>query len=114
MNTGTIGTALATALFGIAREPAAGLAASLIAGVSWIAVLSTLNISAQVALPEWVRARGLSVFVTVMFGATTLGSVVWGQAADLAGLPTALLVAAAGAVIAVPVTWRWKLQTGAD
>ena len=31
--------------------------ASLVAGVSWICVLATLNVSAQVALPEWVRAQ---------------------------------------------------------
>ena len=29
-------------------------------------------------------------------------------------LPAALLLAAAGAVIAIPLTWRWKLQTGAS
>ena len=45
-------------------------------------MLSTLNVSAQVALPEWVRARGLAVFVTVYSGAITLGSAFWGQLAD--------------------------------
>ena len=28
-------------------------------GLAWIAALSTLNVSAQTALPDWVRARGL-------------------------------------------------------
>jgi hypothetical protein len=51
---GTFGTAGAMALFGLAHEVFLGLAVSLIAGVSWIAVLSSLNISAQVALPDWV------------------------------------------------------------
>jgi MFS family permease len=114
VNAGTIGTALATALFGLARDPATGLAASIIAGVSWIAVLSSLNVSAQVALPEWVRGRGLAIFVTVFFGALTLGSVVWGKVAGMVGLPAAHLTAAAGAIVAIPVTWRWKLQTGAE
>ena len=41
---GTIGTAVATILFGLARDPATGLSASVIAGVSWIAVLSSLNV----------------------------------------------------------------------
>ena len=110
---GTIGTGLATALFGIARDPAAGLAASVIAGVCWIAVLASLNVSAQVALPEWVRGRGLAIFVTVFFGALTLGSVIWGQVAGMLGLPAAHFMAAAGALVAIPLTWRWKLQTGA-
>ncbi len=89
------------------------LAASIIAGVSWIAVLASLNVSAQVALPEWVRGRGLAIFVTVFFGAMTLGSAIWGQVAGMLGLPTAHFMAAAGALVAIPLTWRWKLQTGA-
>ena len=113
MAAGTIGTGLATALFGIARDPAAGLAASVIAGVCWIAVLASLNVSAQVALPEWVRGRGLAIFMTVFFGTLTLGSVIWGQVAGVLGLPAAHFMAAAGALVAIPLTWRWKLQTGA-
>lgn len=110
---GTVGTAVATALFGMSRTPAIALAASLLAGVSWIASLSSLNVSAQVALPEWVRGRGLAVFVSVFFGCMSLGSVFWGEAGALAGVSPALLVAAAGAVVAIPLSWRWKLQTGA-
>ena len=83
---GTIGTALALSLFGVARQPATALTASLIAGVAWIAVLATLNVSAQVALPEWVRGRGLSIFATVMFGGLALGSALWAQIAAMIGL----------------------------
>jgi MFS family permease len=110
----SLGTALATALFALARHPATAIVASFIAGASWIAAVSSLNVSAQVALPEWVRGRGLAMYVTVMFGALTIGSAVWGQLASVTSLPAALLVAAAGAVIAIPLTWRWKLQTGAN
>jgi MFS family permease len=110
---GTIGTAVAMALFGLARDPATGLSASVMAGVSWIAVLASLNVSAQVALPEWVRGRGLAMFVTTFFGALSLGSAIWGQIAGMAGLPAAHFIAAAGALAAIPLTWRWKLQTGA-
>ena len=110
---GTAGTAATLVLFGLAREPVMGLAASILAGVSWIAVLASLNVSAQVALPDWVRGRGLSMFVTVFFGAMALGSAVWGQVAGMLGLPEAHFIAAAGALIAIPLTWRWKLQTAA-
>jgi MFS family permease len=110
---GSIGTAVAMTLYGVASGPVTALAASLIAGVCWIAVLSTLNVSAQLALPEWVRGRGLAVYVTVFFGVLSLGSILWGQVARLGGVPAALFIAAAGAVVAVPLTWRWKLQTGA-
>lgn len=111
---GTIGTAVALVLFALAKEPAVALAASLIAGVSWIAILATINVSAQVALPSWVRGRGLSIFGTVMFGSLTLGSALWGKVATLTSLPVAHLIAAAGATLAVPLLWSQKLQTGAD
>jgi MFS family permease len=110
---GTIGTAGALALYGLARGPIGGLVASAVAGASWIAVLANLNVSAQVALPNWVRGRGLALFVTVFFGTMTLGSAVWGEVASAVGLPLAHFLAAAGALLAVPLTWRRKLQTGA-
>jgi predicted MFS family arabinose efflux permease len=110
----SLGTALATALFALARQPATAVIGSLVAGASWIAAVASLNVSAQVALPEWVRGRGLAMYVTVMFGALSIGSAIWGELAVVAGLPAALLLAAAGAALAIPLTWRWKLQTGAN
>jgi predicted MFS family arabinose efflux permease len=110
---GSIGTAVALLLYGCARGPATALLASVFAGASWIAVLSTLNISAQLALPEWVRGRGLAVYVTVFFGALTVGSALWGQVARVGGVPMAHFIAAAGALLTIPLTWRWKLQSGA-
>ena len=110
---GTLGTAVSLVLYGLAHEAAAALLASLIAGASWILVLANLNVSTQVALPDWVRGRGLALFVTVFFGAITVGSALWGHVAVLAGLPGAHLIAAAGALLAIPLTWRWKLQTAA-
>jgi hypothetical protein len=70
-------------------------------------------VSAQVALPEWVRARGLALFMTVYFGAYTASSAAWGEIAALGGLPLAHFIAAAGALAIIPLTWRWHLQTGA-
>ncbi len=110
---GSIGTTLAMVLFGAAHRPLAAFAASIIAGVSWIAVVATLNVSAQFALPEWVRGRGLAIYVTAMFGALTLGSVAWGQVARNGGVPMAHFLAAAGALLVIPLTWRWQLQSGA-
>jgi MFS family permease len=109
----TIGTAATLVLLALAHNAATALVACVIAGMSWIAALASLNVSAQVALPEWVRGRGLAMFVTAFFGAMTLGSAIWGQLATMIGLPAAHLIAAAGAMVAIPLTWRWKLQTGA-
>lgn len=111
---GTLGTALTLILLGFARDAAVGLAACAIAGISWIVVLATVNVSVQVSLPDWVRGRGLAMFVTVFFGAMTAGSVLWGQLASSLGLPAAHLIAAAGAVAGIVLTWRYKLQGGAS
>ena len=112
VSAGTAGTAATLALFGLARDPLVALLASLIAGMSWIAVVSSLNVSAQGSLPDWVRGRGLAMFVTVFFGAMTVGSAIWGQVAAVAGLPLTHFIAAVGALVVIPLTWRWKLQSG--
>jgi hypothetical protein len=109
---GTIGTAVALVLFGLARQPAAALAASVLAGVSWLSVIATINVSAQVALPEWVRGRGIAAFSTILFGSMSIGSGLWGQVAAMIGLPGAHFAAAAAALAAIPLLWRWKLQPG--
>jgi len=111
---GTVGTAVATVLFAASHTAPLALAASLLAGGSWIAAVSSLNVSAQVALPEWVRGRGLAVFVTVFFGSMSLGSFIWGEVGSFMGVGPALTTAAAGALVAIPLSWRRKLQTGAS
>ena len=109
---GEAGTAVALVLFGLAQQPWVAAIACLLAGVSWIAVLALLNVSAQTVLPEWVRGRGLAVYVTVFFGALTLGSMLWGLVAEHLGLPAAHYLAAGGALVALFATRRWKLQSG--
>jgi predicted MFS family arabinose efflux permease len=110
---GTLATALALFLFGIAHHPLIAVSACLVAGASWTVILTNLYVSAQVALPDWVRGRGLAIFLTAVFGAMTAGSALWGRVAGVEGLPIAHFAAAAGALLAIPLTWRWKLQTGA-
>jgi MFS family permease len=110
---GSIGSALALVLFAFAHEPVIALIASLIAGASWTVVMACLCVSAQVALPDWVRGRGLAIYLTVLFGAMTLGSAIWGQLASDEGLTVALLAASVGGLIAIPLTLRWKLQAAA-
>jgi MFS family permease len=109
---GTIGSALAILLYGQARGLAIGIAASVLAGISWILVVATLNVAAQLALPAWVRGRGLAVYGTVMFGSLAAGSLLWGQLAASLELATALDVAAIGTLIVLPLLQRWKVQSG--
>jgi predicted MFS family arabinose efflux permease len=87
---GTIGTTITLVLFAVAHNAVTALSASVIAGMSWIAVLSCLNVSAQVALPEWVRGRGLAMFVTAFYGAMTVGSAIWDVAEPLSAFSSSL------------------------
>jgi MFS family permease len=109
---GTLGTVVALFLFASAGEPPLAFLGSFIAGASWIVALTTLSVAAQVALPEWVRGRGLAIFLTVFFGAMTAGSALWGEVANRKGLPFALAASGVCALAAMILTWRWKLPTG--
>jgi predicted MFS family arabinose efflux permease len=110
---GTVVTAVALTLFAIAQDLPIALCACLLAGVGWVNNLTCLYTSAQNVLPDWVRGRGLAVFLTVIYGTMTLCSAAWGEVAARAGLTSALLIAAGGAIAAIPLTWGWKLQQGA-
>lgn len=83
--------------------------AMILSGMAWIAVLSSLQVAAQLALPNWVRSRGLAVFMATFMGSMALGSLMWGNVAQHTTIATALVVAAVGAVLAIGLTWRWKI-----
>jgi MFS family permease len=79
------------------------------AGVAWIAVLATVNAELQLFLPAWVRARGLSVYQMVLFGAQGFGALLWGVIAAPAGIVPTFLIAA-GVMVAGVATMRfWPL-----
>lgn len=105
-------TAAAMAGLGLATSVVIAVPAAFLGGLGWIAVLTSLNVSAQTALPNWVRARGLSIQIMVFFGCMAAGSVIWGQVATYTSLSTALLAAAVGALITIPLTWQAKLGQG--
>jgi len=87
----------------LARDPATALIASVLAGLSWIAVLATLNVSAQVALPSWVRDAGSRCLRSFCFGSMSAGSALFGPSGHLFGLPVAHFIAAAALLAALPL-----------
>ncbi len=111
---GTGITALAMAMMALVTDARVVVVAAFLAGLGWITVLTNLNVSAQTSLPNWLRARGLAIALMVFFGCMSAGSVLWGQVATYTSIPTALMIAAAGLVAAVPLTWRAKLAQGAE
>lgn len=89
-------------------------AAEFFMGFAWIAVLSTLNVGAQRSAARWVKARALAVYLTVFFGAMTLGSAIWGQLASQFGISQSLMVATVGLVLASATALRWRLDQDPD
>ncbi len=102
----------AAATVGVSLAPNVWLAAPcmLVSGMAWIAVANSLTLSAQLSLPNWVRARGMSIYQMAMMGSSALGAAVWGQVASLTSVRTSLLCAAAGAGLSVLVLRWFKVE----
>jgi MFS family permease len=90
-----------------------GIALALVFGLAWIVALTTLNATTQAVLPNWVRGRGLAVYLMTMNGAMTAGSAGWGQVAEHFGVPSALLAGSIGLAIMAVAMFRLKLPEGA-
>ena len=68
-------------------------------GMAWSATVSTMNAAAQLAFPAHIRARTLSIYLFVMAGGYTLGSLFWGRVADHFGVQAALTGAGACVIV---------------
>jgi quinol monooxygenase YgiN len=111
---GTLGTSVVTGFFAVVQHQALAIAASLVFGVSWMLVLSSVNVSAQQALPDWVRARGLAVFMMVFYGSMSLGSAFWGWLAGETSITASMLAASTGGIAFIVAAYRARLQQGKD
>jgi MFS family permease/quinol monooxygenase YgiN len=106
---GVLLQSVATALVAVAPNVYIAAPAMALAGAAWLATANTLSVSAQVALPDWVRARGMSIFQMAIMGASASGAAVWGQVATVSNVPTAMLVAAlTGALANFATQWFFK------
>jgi MFS family permease len=90
------------------------LPAMVVIGMAWISVANSLTVAAQVAMPNWVRARGMSIYQMALMGGSAAGSLVWGQVADLVGVRGAVLCAAAFGLLVLVLTRRLTVDGGAD
>lgn len=111
VNYGTLANALATLLLAYAPTIWVAMAALLLAGASWLATANSLSVSVQLVLPDWVRARGMSVYQMAMMGGTALGAALWGQVATLADIRVSLVAAALCAMLALVVLARVRIET---
>uniref|UniRef100_UPI000DD4238F MFS transporter n=1 Tax=Pseudogemmobacter bohemicus TaxID=2250708 RepID=UPI000DD4238F len=109
---GTLGTAIALLTMVVAQFPAGLMFAAFLGGCSWIVTLTAFNVSAQTALPNWIRARGLAVFLMVFFGSMSLGSIIWGQVATHSSVRAALITAAVGLGVGFLLTRKFTIGQG--
>lgn len=76
---------------------------------AWVSVLSSLQVAAQTSVPAWVRGRALALYLMIFSAGLTLGSVLWGWVATHAGIPAALILSAAGALLAAVAVGKFSL-----
>lgn len=104
----------AVVLFGLGFAPVKALAVVLLLvfGVFWITAVTTMNSAAQTVLPNWVRGRGLAVYLMAFNGAMTAGSLAWGLVAQGFGLEVALWLGGLGLAVASMAFRRLRLPPG--
>ena len=80
-------------------------------GAAWLVSLTTLNLSVQHAVPRWILSRALGAYLMVFQASIVLGGLLWGAVADVVGVRTTLLIAAACLLVGVLLTGRLRLPT---
>ncbi|MBX3600796.1 MAG: MFS transporter [Rubrivivax sp.] len=83
-------------------------------GMAWISVANSLTVSAQTALPDWVRARGMALYQMALMGGAAAGSVVWGQVAALLDVRGAVLCAALFGLAVLVATRKLTVEGGVE
>ncbi len=102
----TIAQSLSTAVVAFAPNIYVAVPAMLLNGAAWISCANSLSVSAQLSLPDWVRARGMSMYQMSIMGASALGAALWGQIATMTSIAVGLLVAAVRGTAAMLLAQR--------
>jgi MFS family permease len=84
------------------------------AGVAWMSLMSSFNVSVQTIVPAWVRARVLAIYMLTFFGSMALGSAIWGIVATHIGISRALLCAAGGMLAGLSAAYFFPLPAGRE
>lgn len=73
-----------------ARSVTLAMPASLVAGMGWVMILTSINTAVQLRSPDAILGRCLSIYQAITFGGMAIGSWAWGGIADWRGLPFAM------------------------
>ena len=88
------------------------MAAMVCSGMAWISTANSLSVSVQLALPDWVRARGMSIYQMALMGASAAGAAMWGKVAALDSVQHSLLLAACSGAMAMLAVLRLVTDHG--
>lgn len=80
-------------------------------GMSWYLVVSSALLALQRLLPDEMRARGLSIFTSLLTGAFMIGAPLWGLVAAKLGAAVGLFVAAGVSVVALGFTSSLRIES---
>ena len=111
---GTLIHAVLSSLIVLVPELWVALPAMVLIGMAWISVANSLTVAAQVAMPNWVRARGMSIYQMALMGGAAAGSVIWGQVAAQLGVRDAVLAGAVFGLLVLVLTRRLSVEGGED
>ena len=103
--------AMEIVLGGVTSYPVA-LVAMFGAGFGAIAMMVSANTSIQLAVPDRLRGRVLSVYTTVFAGSTPIGAPIIGWLASAFGTQVALVVGGGIALVAALVAGAWVARGG--
>ena len=84
------------------------------AGAAWITVANSLTVAAQMSLPDWVRARGMSIYQMALMGSTALGAALWGQIATWSSIRHALALSAVTSVVLMLLAQKMVVDRGTE
>jgi MFS family permease len=107
----TVLFAAATALSGRIHGFVLLCAVLFAAGAAWIAIVASLNVSAQTMSPAWLRARTLSIYLLVLQGGMAAGSAAWGAVGERWGIPNAMLFSAIGLLAGLLTIRHFRLRS---
>ena len=111
---GTLAHAASSVVVVFAPNLWIALPAIAVLGMAWISTANSLTLAAQVALPNWVRARGMAVYQMALMGGAASGSLLWGQVAGIASVRFAVAAAAVVGPLLWLLTRRLTVEGGAD
>jgi len=111
---GTVVQSLGMAVVAFAPNVFVAVPAMFLSGVAWITVANTLTVAAQMALPDWVRARGMSIYQMSLMGATAAGAALWGQVASWTSIDHSLLIAAVTSTVLMAIAQRLTPDGGIE